>query len=48
MVGDRVNVRLGDIIPADLLLGPGFLEVDQSALTGESLAVTRYEGETVY
>jgi len=48
VIGDRVNVRLGDIIPADLLLGPGFLEVDQSALTGESLAVTRYEGETVY
>ena len=30
------------------MLGPGYLEVDQSALTGESLAVTRYEGDVVY
>lgn len=28
VIGDRVNVRLGDIIPADLKVGPGFLEVD--------------------
>mmetsp|Transcript_23708 Transcript_23708/g.3941 ORF Transcript_23708/g.3941 Transcript_23708/m.3941 type:complete len:122 (+) Transcript_23708:248-613(+) len=48
VIGDRVAVKLGDIIPADLVLGPGFLEVDQAALTGESLPVTRYEGETVY
>ncbi|CAG9326378.1 unnamed protein product [Blepharisma stoltei] len=46
--GDRINIKLGDIIPADSILGPGYAEIDQSALTGESLAVTRYEGETVY
>lgn len=28
VIGDRVSVKLGDIIPADLVLGPGFLEVD--------------------
>ena len=48
VIGDRISIKLGDIIAADSILGPGYLEVDQSALTGESLAVTRYEGETVY
>lgn len=48
VIGDRVNIKLGDIIPADLRLGPGYAEIDQAALTGESLAVTRYEGDIVY
>lgn len=48
VIGDRIKMKLGDIIPADSKLGPGFLEVDQSVLTGESLAVTKYEGEEVY
>jgi len=48
VLGDRIKMKLGDIIPADARLGPGFLEVDQSALTGESLAVTKYEGDEVY
>jgi H+-transporting ATPase len=47
--GDIIRVRLGDIIPADArLLGDDPVEVDQSALTGESLPVTRKAGETVY
>ncbi|CAG9317425.1 unnamed protein product [Blepharisma stoltei] len=46
--GDRINIKLGDIIPADCVLGPGYAEIDQSALTGESLAVTKFEGEMVY
>lgn len=46
--GDRIAIKLGDILPADAILGPGYAEIDQSALTGESMAVTRYEGETVY
>ncbi len=42
MPGDVVRVRLGDVIPADLrVLDDVSLQVDQSALTGESLAVTR-------
>ncbi len=47
--GDIVRLRLGGIVPADaeLLIGES-LEVDQSALTGESLPVTRQSGQTVY
>ena len=47
--GDVVRVRLGDILPADLKLISGdYLSVDQSALTGESLPVSRKVGEVVY
>jgi len=47
--GDRIRVRLGDIVPADAVLLDGdYLSVDQSALTGESLPVDRKRGETVY
>ncbi len=47
--GDRVRLRLGDIVPADAHLVEGDpVEVDQSALTGESLPVSRAAGESVY
>ena len=47
--GDLVRLRLGDIVPADALLLDGdAVEVDQSALTGESLPVSRKTGEAVY
>jgi len=47
--GDIVRLRIGDIIPADVILLEGDpLQVDQSALTGESLPVTREKGEEVY
>ncbi len=47
--GDVIRVRLGDIVPADArLLAGDPIEVDQSALTGESLPVTRKPGEVVY
>ena len=47
--GDIVRVRLGDVIPADgVLLDGDYLSVDQAALTGESLAVTKKRGDTVY
>ncbi|NGX28653.1 MAG: Calcium-transporting ATPase 1 [Candidatus Anoxychlamydiales bacterium] len=40
--GDIIGVKLGNIIPADLKLISGeYLTVDQSALTGESLPVTK-------
>jgi H+-transporting ATPase len=47
--GDLVRVRLGDIVPADAQLLEGEpLDVDQSALTGESLPVERKTGDVVY
>jgi H+-transporting ATPase len=47
--GDVVRLRLGDIIPADVILFDGdYLSVDQSALTGESLPVNKKVGETAY
>ena len=47
--GDVIRVRLGDIVPADARLLEGDpVEVDQSALTGESLPATRKPGEAVF
>ena len=47
--GDVIRVRLGDIVPADARLLDGDpIEVDQSALTGESLPATRGPGEAVF
>jgi H+-transporting ATPase len=47
--GDVIHLRLGDIVPADARLLEGDpIEVDQSALTGESLPATRKTGEAVY
>ena len=49
VLGDVVRLRLGDIVPADAKLFVGDpMEVDQSALTGESLPVEKKTGETVY
>ncbi|KAA0891173.1 plasma-membrane proton-efflux P-type ATPase [Pusillimonas sp. ANT_WB101] len=47
--GDVIRMRLGDIVPADArLLDGDDVEVDQSALTGESLPTTRASGEAVF
>ena len=47
--GDVIRLRLGDIVPADARLLPGDpVEVDQSALTGESLPAERKPGEAVF
>jgi H+-transporting ATPase len=47
--GDVIRVRLGDVIPADVKIVQGsYLNVDQSALTGESLPVTKQCGEEAY
>ncbi|KAG8375333.1 hypothetical protein BUALT_Bualt10G0089300 [Buddleja alternifolia] len=47
--GDIISIKLGDIIPADARLLEGDpLKVDQSALTGESLAVTKNPSDEVF
>ncbi|PCI45518.1 MAG: plasma-membrane proton-efflux P-type ATPase [Proteobacteria bacterium] len=47
--GDVIQLRLGDIIPADAKLIEGnYLLVDQSALTGESLPVSKTVEDVVY
>ncbi|MEJ2745355.1 MAG: plasma-membrane proton-efflux P-type ATPase, partial [bacterium] len=47
--GDFIRLRIGEIVPADVILAEGDpIEVDQSALTGESLPVSRACGDTVY
>ena len=47
--GDVIRLRMGDIVPADARLLEGDpVEVDQSALTGESLPATRKAGEALF
>ncbi len=47
--GDIVRLYLGDVVPADCNLIQGdYISIDQSALTGESLPVTKKSGEEAY
>jgi H+-transporting ATPase len=49
VTGDVIQLRLGDIVPADARLLDGDpMSVDQSALTGESLPATRNPGDAVF
>ena len=47
--GDVIRIRLGDVIPADAKLIDGdYLSVDQAALTGESLPVSKKVGDLAF
>ena len=47
--GDIVRIRLGDVLPADVKLIEGdYLSIDQAALTGESLPVSKRIGDIGY
>jgi len=48
VAGDIVRVRAGDFVPADVQLFAGDVQVDQSALTGESQAVDRGVDATIH
>ena len=46
--GDFVHLRMGDLVPADVRLSDGPIEVDQSVLTGESIAIEANRGAVAY
>ncbi len=47
--GDIVRIRLGDIVPADVkLLDGDYLQVNESALTGESLPIEKHVSDVAY
>lgn len=47
-LGEIVVVKPGDKIPVDGIISYGTTSVDQSSITGESLAVTKKKGDEVY
>jgi cation-transporting ATPase E len=49
VVGDMVQLRLGDEVPADgVIVNDGNIEVDESILTGESVPVEKAQDSIVY
>jgi H+-transporting ATPase len=46
--GDIVQVSLGDVVPADVLIVDGSLLLDQSMLTGESIPTETEAGKTAF
>ena len=46
--GDAVHLRMGDLVPADLRLLDGQIQLDQSSLSGESLPVEATTGAAVF
>jgi H+-transporting ATPase len=47
--GDIIKIKIGEILPADVKLIEGeYIQIDQSALTGESLPVTKHSDDIAY
>jgi len=46
--GDMIRVRMVDIVAADAKIIDGSLDVDQSALTGESVTATKSSGDVIF
>jgi len=47
-IGDRILVRAGEVVPIDGVIVAGPAMIDESALTGEPIPVTRSNGDSVY
>lgn len=49
VVGDQIDVRLGDEMPADgVIVASTGLEVNESMMTGESASIEKHKDDTVY
>ncbi|KAI8985261.1 E1-E2 ATPase-domain-containing protein [Pilobolus umbonatus] len=48
--GDVISMKLGDVVPADgrLIAAHGQVSIDQAALTGESMPVSKEAGDEVF
>jgi H+-transporting ATPase len=46
--GDIVHLKVGDIVPADMEIIIGTVSVNESALTGESIDVTKEAGKRIF
>ena len=46
-VGDKLIIKPGDIVPVDMQILEGTTSLDESALTGESLPVSKAVGDTL-
>lgn len=44
--GDLVSLGSGSAVPADCRINEGTIELDQAALTGESMAVMKFKGDS--
>ena len=48
LIGDRILIRHGELIPADAILFKGQASIDYSFVTGESLPLSKTLGEIIY
>ncbi len=45
---DLVRLRSGDFVPADIIILEGYIEVDQSSITGESIIIEKEYNQLIY
>jgi len=46
--GDVITAKLGDLVPADVVIISGDVSADESALTGESMPANLHEADIIY